>query len=184
MSGPFQHLITWTRFFDICRKTRSQSKLAAYYFCPQKPHLKSIGFFLPQFRHISSVTFPSPYLSFISETTFFGFMCRHLFLLDAMLTRSTWCLSCTLQALIGLRGALCWKRGRTFWFCFTELRFAWNRIDRLHHYNHERYPLEFLASNFRHRWRKYFISRDWSKPETAHEKSLAPTVWPNVQARK
>ena len=45
--------------------------------------------------------------------------------------------------------------------------------DRLHHYNHGLYPFEFLAADFRHRWPKYFISSDWPKPETAHEKSVA-----------
>ena len=45
-------------------------------------------------------------------------------------------------------------------------------------------PLEFLATDFQKRWQKYFISRDWPKPETAHEKSVASKVWPNVQARK
>ena len=34
--------------------------------------------------------------------------------------------------------------------------------------------LEFLATDFQHWWQKYFISLDWLKPETAHEKSLAP----------
>ena len=48
-------------------------------------------------------------------------------------------------------------------------------MNRLHHYNHERYRLEFLATDFQHRWQKYFTSRDWLKPETAHEKSVAPT---------
>ena len=45
---------------------------------------------------------------------------------------------------------------------------------RLHHYNQELYPIEFLATAFQHRWQKYFISRDWQKPETTHEKSVAP----------
>ena len=29
----------------------------------------------------------------------------------------------------------------------------------------------------------YFISRDWAKPETAHEKYVASKLWSNVQAR-
>ena len=36
------------------------------------------------------------------------------------------------------------------------------------------YPLEFLATEFQHRWQKYFISREWPKPETVHEESVAP----------
>ena len=54
---------------------------------------------------------------------------------------------------------------------------SWN-TDRLHHCNHERYPLEFLATDFQRRWQKYFTSRDWPKPETAHGKSVASKVWP------
>ena len=33
---------------------------------------------------------------------------------------------------------------------------SWD-TDRLHHYNHELYPLEFLATDFEHRWQKYCI---------------------------
>ena len=44
--------------------------------------------------------------------------------------------------------------------------------DRLHHYNHERYPFEFFVTDFEHRWQKYFTSRDQTKTETAYEKSL------------
>ena len=55
---------------------------------------------------------------------------------------------------------------------------------KFHLSNHELYPLEFLATDFQHRWQKYFISRDWPKPETEHKKSVASKVWPNVQARK
>ena len=49
-----------------------------------------------------------------------------------------------------------------------------------------RYPLEFLASDWQHRWLKYFTWRDWPKPETAHghEKSVAAKVGLKVQARK
>ena len=60
---------------------------------------------------------------------------------------------------------------------------SWHR-EWLHHYSHERYPLEFLATDFQHRWQKYFTSLDWSKPETAYEKSVAPKVRPKLQARK
>ena len=83
-----------------------------------------------------------------------------------------------------------YKRSRmTAVSCF-RVRFSdWRSLaswdtDKLHHYNHERYPLEFLATDFQHRWQKYFTSRDWPKPETALEKSVAPKVWPKVQATK
>ena len=45
------------------------------------------------------------------------------------------------------------------------------------------FPLEFLATDFQHRWQKYFTPGDWLKPETAHERSVAPKVWPKVQPR-
>ena len=41
----------------------------------------------------------------------------------AILTRSTWCLSCTLHALIGLRGALFSKSGLSFWGFFMTFNF-------------------------------------------------------------
>ena len=42
-----------------------------------------------------------------------------------MLTRSTRCLSCTFDALIGRRGAIFWKRGLNFCCCFIESRLCW-----------------------------------------------------------
>ena len=35
---------------------------------------------------------------------------------------------------------------------------------------------EVSGALFEHRWQKYFISRDLPKPETAHEKFVAPKI--------
>ena len=71
-------------------------------------------------------------------------------------------------------------RSRMAEVSFFRVRFSDKRslaswdTDRLHHYNREPYPLEFLATDYWHRWQKYFISGDKPKPETAHEKSAIP----------